>query len=158
VVIAGPWAKPSIYPDIAGILQNPTAAFQQLNKLGGGLVSLPGAGSLGSTGSIAGGLIQNGKLNKGALQEGAINGLGQLLGNQGGAAQAPVAHQQPVDPAPVQPKPDQPKAKQKSSADAGAPDGKKGKKRQTAQPDADADQNLAPEAAAQQLMQNFLGQ
>ena len=158
VVIAGPWAKPSIYPDIAGILQNPAAAYQQLNKLGGGLVSLPGAGSLGSTGSIAGGLIQNGKLNKGALQEGAIKGLGQLLGNQGGGAQAPVVDQQPVDPAQVQPKPDQPKAKLKSSADGGAADGKKGKKRQAAQPDAGADQTLAPEAAAQQFMQNFLGQ
>ena len=157
VVIAGPWAKPSIYPDIAGILQNPAAAYQQLNKLGGGLVSLPGAGSLGSTGSIAGGLIQNGKLNKGALQEGAIKGLGQLLGNQGGGAQAPVVDQQPVDPAQVQPKPDQPKAKLKSSADGGAADGKKGKKRQAAQPDAGAGQNLAPEAAAQQLMQTFPG-
>jgi AsmA protein len=157
VVIAGPWAKPSIYPDIAGILQNPAAAYQQLNKLGGGLVSLPGAGSLGSTGSIAGGLIQNGKLNKGALQEGAIKGLGQLLGNQGGGAQAPVVDQQPVDPAQVQPKPDQPKAKLKSSADGGAADGKKGKKRQAAQPGAGAGQNLAPEAAAQQLMQNFPG-
>jgi AsmA protein len=171
VVIAGPWARPSIYPDIAGILQNPAAAYQQLNKLGGGLVSLPGAGSLGNTGSIAGGLIQNGKLNKGALQQGAIMGLGKLLGNQGGAAPEPVADQppagdtgvadeQPVEPAAVQPnsgqpKSGQPKAKQKSSADGGA--GKKGKKRQTVQPDADAGQNLAPEAAAQQLMQNFLG-
>lgn len=38
VVIKGPWAKPKIYPDIAGILDNPQAAYQQLESLGGGLV------------------------------------------------------------------------------------------------------------------------
>ena len=43
VVIAGPWARPSIYPDIEGILKDPVAAYEQLNRLGGGLVSLPGA-------------------------------------------------------------------------------------------------------------------
>jgi AsmA protein len=150
VVIAGPWAKPSIYPDIAGILQNPAAAYEQLNKLGGGLVSLPGAGSLSSTGSL-GGIIQNGKINKGALQQGALKGLGQLLGNQPQADQAPVADQLPAEEAPAQPK-----AKQKPAADSGAADAKKGKKRQAAQQNA-ADPNLAPEAAAQPLMQNFLG-
>ena len=39
VVIRGPWAKPKIYPDIAGILENPDAAYKELQKLGGGLVS-----------------------------------------------------------------------------------------------------------------------
>ena len=47
-MIAGPWARPSIYPDIKGILQDPAAAYQQLNRLGGGLVSLPGAVSPGN--------------------------------------------------------------------------------------------------------------
>ncbi len=101
-------------------------------------------------------------------------GLGQLLGNQGGGAQAPVADQQPVDPAPVQPnaksgqpksgqpksgqaKSGQPNTKPKPVADGAPADAKKGKKRQAAQQDAGAEQNLAPEAAAQQLMQNFLG-
>lgn len=37
VVVRGPWAKPRIYPDIEGILENPQAAYQQLEKLGGGL-------------------------------------------------------------------------------------------------------------------------
>ncbi len=141
VVISGPWARPSIYPDIAGILQNPAAAYQQLNKLGGGLVSLPGAGGLGSTGSVAGGLIQNGKLNKDALQQGAIKGLGQLLGNQPPAAQAPVARN----------------AKQSSATDGGDVEVKKGKKRAAQAVEPQADPNLAPEAAAQQLMPNFLG-
>jgi AsmA protein len=69
IMIAGPWSKPSIYPDIEGILQNPQAAYEQLNKLSGGLVSLKG-NALGNTGSIAGGIIQNGKINKKALEQG----------------------------------------------------------------------------------------
>jgi len=160
IMIAGPWAKPSIYPDIAGILNNPVAAYEQLQKLGGGLVALPGASGLaekvGSTGAIAN-IIQDGKVNPGALQQGAIEGLGQLLGNQGGADQAPVADQQPVDVAPVQPKAKsgQSKAKQKPVADGGVAEGKKGKKRPTAQ--ADARPKPAPEEAATQFMQNFLG-
>ncbi len=174
VIIAGPWAKPSIYPDIAGILQNPQAAYEQLNKLGGGLVALKGGGALGSTGSIGGGLIQNGKINKGALQQGAIAGLGALLGNQGGAAQAPtteqqpgepapVADQQPADPAPVQPKAKsgKGKAKQAAATEDGVSAVKKGKKQKAAQADAEGnaqpDPALAPEAAARQVMQNFIG-
>ncbi|MBA5778949.1 AsmA family protein [Stappia sp. F7233] len=38
VVVRGPWAKPQIYPDIKGILENPQAAYKQLETLGGGLV------------------------------------------------------------------------------------------------------------------------
>jgi len=34
VIIKGPWDNPKIYPDIAGILTNPQAAFDQLGKLG----------------------------------------------------------------------------------------------------------------------------
>jgi AsmA protein len=147
VIIAGPWPRPSIYPDIEG---------QQLNRLGGGLVSLPGnvTGKLGNTSSVAGALIQNGKINKGALQQGALQGLGQLL--QHSADQAPVANEQSATPseAPAKPKP-----KQKAGADVGATSAKKGKK----QPQAKADrppadeQALAPEATAKQLMLNFLG-
>jgi AsmA protein len=178
VIIAGPWGKPSIYPDIEGILQNPQAAYEQLNKLSGGLVSLKG-GALGDTGSIAGGIIQNGKINKNALQQGAIMGLGALIGGQqGGAAQAPEAaaepaqsanqapvadQQQPVDPAPAQPKAKQGQAKEKQGTVSGdaVSTVKKGKKKQQAaassQQKAQQDPALAPEAAARQLMQNFLG-
>lgn len=178
VIIAGPWSKPSIYPDIEGILQNPQAAYEQLNKLSGGLVSLKG-GALGDTGSIAGGIIQNGKINKNALQQGAIMGLGALIGGQqGGAAQAPEAaaepaqsanqapvadQQQPVDPAPAQPKAKQGQAKEKQGTVSGdaVSTVKKGKKKQQAaassQQKAQQDPALAPEAAARQLMQNFLG-
>ena len=180
IMIAGPWSKPSIYPDIAGILQNPQAAYEQLNKLSGGLVSLKGGGVLGNTGSIAGGIIQNGKINKNALQQGAIMGLGALIGGQqGGAGQAPdaaaqpsdqaaeqpaVADQQPAQAVPAQPKAKQgqAKAKQGAASDDSVSTGKKGKKKQqaasaNAQPNAQSDPALAPEAAARQLMQNFLG-
>jgi len=179
IMIAGPWSKPSIYPDIAGILQNPQAAYEQLNKLSGGLVSLKGGGVLGNTGSIAGGIIQNGKINKNALQQGAIMGLGALIGGQqAGAGQAPDAVGQPSDQAadqpnaadqpgqavPAQPKAKQgqAKAKQGAASDDGTSTGKKGKNKQQAasagaQPNAQSDPALAPEAAARQLMQNFLG-
>nr|WP_248304818.1 AsmA-like C-terminal region-containing protein [Breoghania sp. L-A4] len=39
VIIRGPWDKPKIYPDIAGILENPDAAYKQLREIGGGLLS-----------------------------------------------------------------------------------------------------------------------
>ena len=175
IIIAGPWAKPSIYPDIEGILQNPQAAYEQLNKLTGGLVALKG-NPLGSTGSsIAGGIIQNGKINKGALQQGAIVGLGALLGAKGAAGQAlgadlqqpadqaPVAEQQPADPAPAQPKAKSGKGevKQGATAEDDGATAKKGKKQRAPaanpQGDAASDPALAPEAAAKQIMLNFLG-
>ena len=130
VMIAGPWARPSIYPDIAGILSDPAAAYQQLNRLGGGLVSLPGAGSTGSVSGI-GGLIKNGKVGSGAL-----TGIGQLLG-----ADQPAEQTAPADSAP------------KPASTGAATEVKKSKKRQV---DARAEPSTAP-AAAKQLLQNFLG-
>ncbi len=38
VVVRGPWANPQIYPDIKGILQDPAAAYKQLEQVGGELV------------------------------------------------------------------------------------------------------------------------
>lgn len=37
VVVRGPWSNPKIYPDIAGILDDPEAAYKQLKSLGGDL-------------------------------------------------------------------------------------------------------------------------
>jgi AsmA protein len=37
VVIDGPWASPRIYPDMAGILDNPDAAYAKLKQMGQGL-------------------------------------------------------------------------------------------------------------------------
>lgn len=139
IIIAGPWAKPSIYPDIEGILKNPAAAYEQLNRLGGGLVSLPGAGSAGSLAGV-GDLTKNGKVSTDTLQQGALDGIGALLGGQ----QQPSAEETPAAVPNAQPK-------QKPVSDA-APIGAKNKKRQLA-----AEPSPAPDDAARQLMQNFLG-
>jgi len=40
IVIDGSWSDPRIYPDIAGILENPEAAYQQLQQVGGELISI----------------------------------------------------------------------------------------------------------------------
>ncbi len=34
IIVKGSWTKPKIYPDVAGILNNPEAAYQTLKKLG----------------------------------------------------------------------------------------------------------------------------
>ena len=146
VVIAGPWAKPTIYPDIAGILQNPTAAYEQLRKLGGGLFALPAAGALGGKlGGVNGvaGIVKDGKIDKEALQQGAITGLDQLLKKKQQAAPAPG----------------QPDSEQKPAANADSSEKKKGKnkKKIDAQAGSPADPNADPEAAANQLLQKLLG-
>jgi AsmA protein len=142
IIIAGPWARPSIYPDIEGILSNPAAAYEQLNRLGGGLVSLPGAGDTGSVAAI-GGLIKNGKVGTDALQQGALGGIGALLGNQQSADETPASAPVPTTKA---------KSKQKPVSEAPPAETKKSKKRQAA-----AEPSPAPQDAARQLMQNFLG-
>jgi AsmA protein len=91
VAINGPWAKPAIYPDIAGILEDPQAAYERLSKLSGGLVKLPSAGTLGDLGGTDGiaGLVKEKagtsiedllQADRGTGQEGMVQGLGQLLG------------------------------------------------------------------------------
>ncbi len=93
VAITGPWAQPAIYPDIAGILDNPQAAYEKLSKLGGGLVKLPSADSLGAALGNSGGIAGLAKEKGGASiedliqadqgngqQQGVIKGLGQMLG------------------------------------------------------------------------------
>jgi AsmA protein len=40
IVIRGSWSSPQIYPDIAGILDNPEAAFSKLKTMGGSLFGL----------------------------------------------------------------------------------------------------------------------
>jgi AsmA protein len=42
VTVQGPWGSPRIYPELAGILDNPDAAFAKLKEMGGGLL---GSGS-----------------------------------------------------------------------------------------------------------------
>ena len=80
VAISGPWAKPLFYPDIVGILDHPVAAYEQLNKLGGGLIALP-ANLIGiDTGGK--GLVETGVALPGALAKGAIKGVGAIVGTK----------------------------------------------------------------------------
>ena len=155
VAINGPWAAPSIYPDIAGILENPQAAYAKLSKLGGGLVKLPSAdalaGTLGNTGGI--GALVKGKAgasigdliqaDQGTGEQGVVQGLGQLLG--GGETASPAAV--PVESAapPVE-----------------APAKKKGKKKQAKAAGTAAQPISAPppapaQAAPKRAIQNLIG-
>jgi AsmA protein len=129
VAINGPWAAPSIYPDIAGILDNPQAAYEKLSKLGGGLVKLPSGdnlgGALSSTGGIAGlvkgkagGSIEDLiKADQGAQRQGVVQGLGQLLGaNQVAPAAAPAEPAAPQAKEPAKKKSKQKQAKASGGA------------------------------------------
>ena len=77
IALSGPWDNPSIYPDVVGILESPVVAYQQLNKLGGGLIAMP-AGLLGiDTGE--GGLVEKGLAIPTAITKGVVGGIGQVL-------------------------------------------------------------------------------
>jgi AsmA protein len=103
VVIDGPWAEPRIYPDMAGILDNPDAAYAKLKEMGKGLFGpgggLGGLGGLGGSGSGDGG--QSDQLGK----------LGETLGNllqQGLSARRAIPPPTPgAPPAPNDPPPPQ---------------------------------------------------
>jgi AsmA protein len=92
IAVAGPWVKPSFYPDIVGVLDNPVAAYQKLNQLGGGLIAMP-ASMLGvDTGE--GGLVEKSIAVPGAVTKGVVGGIGQMLGvkkRPDPAAPAPAA-------------------------------------------------------------------
>jgi AsmA protein len=50
VAIEGPWAEPRIYPEMAGMLDNPNAAYAKLKEMGKGLFG-QGSGSGGGAGT-----------------------------------------------------------------------------------------------------------
>ena len=85
VAIEGPWAEPRIYPEIAGMLDNPDAAYAKLKEMGKGLFGQ--GGGIGSGGGMSDQL--GGK-------------LGETLGNllQQGLGSRSTA---PVQPAPASP-------------------------------------------------------
>jgi len=58
VMIEGTWSAPKIYPDMAGILDNPDAAFAKLKQLGQGLF---GPNFFGGSGSGQAGQSEQGK-------------------------------------------------------------------------------------------------
>ncbi|WP_445219201.1 AsmA family protein [Bradyrhizobium sp. Pa8] len=87
VMIQGSWSQPRIYPDMAGMLDNPDAAYAKLREMGKGLFGPDGAGlgnilgSLGLGGAAAPG---NGNAadnaNPQTQQPGQSNPLGGPLG------------------------------------------------------------------------------
>jgi AsmA protein len=74
VVIDGPWAEPRIYPDMAGMLDNPDAAYAKLKEMGKGLFGQGGLGSGGLDGLIGGS-------SDGSGSGGLSDQLGETLGN-----------------------------------------------------------------------------
>lgn len=88
VAIEGPWAEPRIYPEMAGILDNPDAAYAKLRKMGTGLFGPNGGlgGLLGNFGGL-GGNSANGPGGGNGASEGSapsdqLGGkLGETLGN-----------------------------------------------------------------------------
>jgi AsmA protein len=78
IAVTGPWDNPAIYPDVAGVLENPVAAYKQLDKLGGGLIAMP-ANMLGiDTGK--GGLVEKSVAVPTAITKGVVGGIGKVLG------------------------------------------------------------------------------
>jgi AsmA protein len=91
VMLEGPWSQPRIYPDMAGMLDNPDAAYTKLREMGKGLFG-PNGGGLGNIisglGGLAGGQTSgsNGTGTTGGTSGNSPNDLlggqlGQTLGN-----------------------------------------------------------------------------
>ncbi|MGJ4948358.1 AsmA family protein [Bradyrhizobium sp. HKCCYLS20291] len=93
VVIEGPWSQPRFYPDMAGILDNPDAAYAKLKQMGQGLFGKDGAG-LNNLINGLGGLLGGAAPNAGTTPpsgtapntQAPAAGQSDLLGGQLGAA------------------------------------------------------------------------
>jgi AsmA protein len=109
VMIDGPWAQPRIYPDMAGMLDNPDAAYAKLKDMGKGLFGPAGGGSGG--GGLIGGSSDG---SAGSGPSDPLGGkLGETLGNllQQGLGQSRTNQGMPVTsptPAPSVPPPSAP--------------------------------------------------
>ena len=80
VVIDGPWAEPRIYPDMAGILDNPDAAYAKLKDMGKGLFGPNGALN-GLGGNLLGGNAASGNAPAGQSSgQSGSNGAADPLG------------------------------------------------------------------------------
>jgi AsmA protein len=88
VVIEGPWAEPRIYPEVAGMLDNPDAAYAKLKEMGKGLFG-PGGGSGGMSDALGG-----------KLGETLGNLLQQGLGSRSTVKPAPAPPQDQLKPPP----------------------------------------------------------
>jgi AsmA protein len=84
VMISGPWSAPRIYPDMAGVLDNPDAAYAKLREMGKGLFGPNGGGLdklLGGLGGLAGNNPSGtGTGAGGGTTSDPLGGLGQTLG------------------------------------------------------------------------------
>jgi AsmA protein len=91
VAIDGPWADPRIYPDMAGMMDNPEAAYAKLKEMGKGLF-----------GANGGGLGGDGAGSNGGSSDTLGGQLGETLGNllQQGLSQS---RGMPTSPAPQTP-------------------------------------------------------
>ncbi|WP_322514522.1 AsmA family protein [Rhodopseudomonas palustris] len=98
VMIEGPWASPRIFPDAAGILDNPDAAYARLRQMGTGLFGALGGGANSSAGGAQG---TDNPLG-GALGE-SIGRLIQQGLQSGGAAGSPRDATPSQPPSPQQP-------------------------------------------------------
>ena len=79
VMVQGTWGQPKIYPEIAGMLDNPDAAFAKLKELGLGLFGNSASGQSGS----------------GNLMQG-IGDMFKNLGNSQPNSQTPPASRPPA--------------------------------------------------------------
>jgi AsmA protein len=91
VVIEGPWAEPRIYPDVAGMLDNPDAAYAKLKEMGKGLFGP--SGGIGGSGGISDAL-------GGKLGETLGNLLQQGLGSRSTTPVKPAPPQDQLKPPP----------------------------------------------------------
>ena len=85
LVIDGPWAHPRIYPDIAGILDDPGAAYRKLAAMGGDAQLRMAVRKAGPVVTDQGNLVLDVKFAGGisdpAALEAAINNLPGVLEN-----------------------------------------------------------------------------
>jgi AsmA protein len=107
VVIDGPWVEPRIYPDMAGILDNPDAAYAKLKEMGKGLFGA--GGGLGALGGLGGSGSGGSGSSGGSGQSDQFGKLGETLGNllqqglsQGRNMPAPASPTPAAPPAPAQ--------------------------------------------------------
>jgi AsmA protein len=81
VMIDGPWSEPRIYPDMAGMLDNPDAAYAKLKEMGKGLFGQGGGGLGGLMGGLGGGTSGNNASGSSGGQPDQLGKIGETLGN-----------------------------------------------------------------------------
>jgi AsmA protein len=91
VMITGPWSQPRIYPDMAGVLDNPDAAYAKLREMGKGLFGPDGAGlgNILNSFGLGGGTPGSGanpQTQQPGQGPGQAQGQNNLLGGQLGEA------------------------------------------------------------------------